>query len=97
MDDAVWFVSCVRKFRAARDGGQLSAESDMYAVHRVARMWSVDDEASDRIGRIQPMGRCTYVIAAVGSCQPLISDEWASDDAIASVTNLQWPGFETMQ
>ena len=67
----------------------------MYTVHRVARMWSVDDEASDRIGRIQPMGRCTYVIAAVGSCQPLICDEWASDDAIASVTNLQWPGFES--
>ena len=52
MDDAVWFVACVRKFRAARDGRQLSAESDMYTVHRVARMWSVDDEASDRIGSV---------------------------------------------
>ena len=58
----------------------------MYAVHRVARMWSVDDEASDRIGRIQPMGGCTYVIAAVGSCQPLICDDRLLDDAVASVT-----------
>ena len=30
--------------------------------------------------------RCTYVIAAVGSCQPLICDDRLLDDAVASVT-----------